>query len=867
MTAAERHGKPYFVLRPKLSRALVIVLSVGALVACDKSDDAPPADADVPDEGGDQGELRDAGGVDASADSSQPPCDGDMEPPCQATAAQDLRDTINKNHPGGIATLQVPAVAAGTAVYDPPGPLSDPNRYKYSDVKRYLGKMLFHDPVRTVRVNQNKGQPQDLPNNTAFGGTIRISDSNLPASTVGAPPTVTYGATTQAQVDAIVEHTVSTGSCGSCHIGEAGGKAGQQLNFNTGGEGRGYVDIHGKFVPRRRPQSTLAKFRDVPLFAGDVGVDALPTLGDVWFTSFSSPTFPGSSANAVTTPAFFFRFPQQGLTGDPRMPFPSDLTLVATGRLDQIDSVGRESPAMIGFAFNNRLLFGGFGGEPHDKGLTLQPSFLFGPNGPAGVGPFPGSIYTNTTNVDDPAQENLNLLLLDAHRMLFNQAAVLKQIPAYVALFKAAFPELAAAAKAGGDETAFIDDFTESRAQAAFLRTTVTSTPFDSFLAGNDDALTPAQIRGAQLFFGKVADGGAGCFSCHSGPMLNKQSIEAAADIQGVGKLVEENFANVGIGDHPVQALTAFARGKATAYHAEDTGRQEITLKDADAFKFRSLTLRQLKEAFTFFHSGDTVTFPDVRAVVQYFNKGIPQDPTAGAAATLDERFAHPRGPSTAGLGLTDAQVDDLTEFLVNGLYDPEFKKAFQPDPTDELGFSKPGTTANKYLAGVPGLIDGLMPSTLAVDDNDGLARRDQGLQFLDVTSSIATTVSSKGTTDTLVLANRATTAIDTHLIVILKVNDRAVTLDTTLKTAGTIAPGADGIVSDPNTIHRFGDTAKGVAAAANLPYYRIVLPAGQLLPGQGIALNVKRSGGAPSAYTVQQVLSGVDVPALGRTP
>jgi cytochrome c peroxidase len=130
--------------------------------------------------------------------------------------------------------------------------------------------------------------------------------------------------------------------------------------------------------------------------------------------------------------------------------------------------------------------------------------------------------------------------------MLFDQAATLKQIPAYVALFKAAFPELAAAAKAGGDETGFIDDFTESRAQAAFLRTAATHTPFDDFIAGKDDALTPQQVRGAKLFFSQVADGGAGCFSCHSGPMLNKQSTEAAADINGVGKLVEENFVNVG---------------------------------------------------------------------------------------------------------------------------------------------------------------------------------------------------------------------------------------------------------------------------------------------------------------------------------
>lgn len=70
-------------------------------------------------------------------------------------------------------------------------------RYKTTEEKRYLGKLLFHDPVRTARID------------TSYGG---------------------------------VDATKQTGSCGSCHLGEAAGKAGMQLNFNVGGEGRGYTD-------------------------------------------------------------------------------------------------------------------------------------------------------------------------------------------------------------------------------------------------------------------------------------------------------------------------------------------------------------------------------------------------------------------------------------------------------------------------------------------------------------------------------------------------------------------------------------------------------------------------------------------------
>src|SRR5262249_22038869 len=151
-------------------------------------------------------------------------------------------------------------------------------------------------------------------------------------------------------------------------------------------------------------------------------------------------------------------------------------------------------------------------------------------------------------------------------------------------------------------------------------------------------------------------------------------------DLAGVGALVEENFMNVGIGDHPVQALTAAARGHATAYHAEDTGREEITGKVSDRFKFRALTLRQLKDARTFFHSG---AFLRVRDVVAYFNGGVPADPVAGAEPTLDKRFTSPRGDSTRGLGLTDAQIDDLTDFLENALYDPTFKDQFNLNVDD----------------------------------------------------------------------------------------------------------------------------------------------------------------------------------------
>ena len=53
------------------------------------------------------------------------------------------------------------------------------------------------------------------------------------------------------------------------------------------------------------------------------------------------------------------------------MPLPD--VLLRTGRLDALDSVGRQSPNMIGFAFNTRLLLGGFAGEPDAAPGGLNP--------------------------------------------------------------------------------------------------------------------------------------------------------------------------------------------------------------------------------------------------------------------------------------------------------------------------------------------------------------------------------------------------------------------------------------------------------------------------------------------------------------
>jgi hypothetical protein len=227
--------------------------------------------------------------------------------------------------------------------------------------------------------------------------------------------------------------------------------------------------------------------------------------------------------------------------------------------------------------------------------------------------------------------------------------------------------------------------------------------------------------------------------------------------------------------------------------------------------------------------------------VVEYFNAGMPQDPTAGAALTLSARFTNPRGPGTPrGLGLTAKQVDDLTDFLENGLYDPAFVHHDPKSSTDSFQPNERDLTYSKYrpdLAAL-GAKDGFMLSGLAIDSNDPLTRRDQGLQFLDVTAQAAISridSDRRGeggrNVDVYKITNNSTSIIDTHLLVIAK-----------------------GLPKDVRLRNANGTTSAGD------PYRRIFLPNGVLMPGQSIIVRLRfgqRGHDGSSAKYSLMLLSG----------
>jgi di-heme cytochrome c peroxidase len=618
---------------------------------------------------------------------------------------------------GGIVKLQVP-----TRNEDLPQPrLADGRvdpRYQITEAKRYLGKLLFFDPVRANRIRPEFG---------------------------GAP------------------FAMQSASCGSCHTSVAGSKAGQVINFATGGEGFGYTEPDGRFVIRRRARAGL--------------VDLIPT-------------------------------PMQKLDAAGHV--------VMDGRFDPVDSCPRLAPTLIGFAFNNRLLLGGKAGEPFDPSN-------------------PQKANANPSNL--PAGESLAQIAFDAHRMLETQQHALQGVAVYRRLFQEAFPDEYARSLASGNLDDLMNDDTVGRAVATFARTVITRhTPWDRFLAGDDGALTARQLRGAQLFVTAASDGGAGCISCHSGPALNKR----LGDESGQG--VETNFHNIGIGDHPLQAL---ARQALDDPNFHDVGRAEVTANPADAFKFKAPCLRQIRDGRQYTHAG---VFQSVREVVEYFNAGVPLDRVAASAGNVSPLFTHPRAPDVTGLHLSPGDVDALVDFLENGLYDPAFVKYDPRSPTDTF---EPNVRDLSYSGELHalGAVDGLLPSHMNLGSNDPLSRRDRGLEFLDAGNMFVAT--SMGITFPLGRSPGLS---------MLKRQTWRITNRTDQPIDGDILLVLDAMSPNVKILNAEGVTTR--MEPIGMPYLRIRPAGGQVAPGASITAEIEFTGTGrlPQQYHFH-VMCGAGVP------
>src|SRR5690349_2195041 len=156
-------------------------------------------------------------------------------------------------------------------------------------------------------------------------------------------------------------------------------------------------------------------------------------------------------------------------------------------------------------------------------------------------------------------------------------------VSAYVQKFNAAYPNVSTG-QLGFEHAA--------NAIAAFEMATFTKTgsPFDRYLARDDNALSADAKRGALLFFGKAA-----CSSCHNGPLLGGQQFTRT----GVPQL--------GPGVAPSAPLDAGRGDVAQAGGPPQTGK----------FTFRVSPLRNVELSAPYMHDG---AYPTLDAVVRHYN-------------------------------------------------------------------------------------------------------------------------------------------------------------------------------------------------------------------------------------------------------
>jgi cytochrome c peroxidase len=167
-----------------------------------------------------------------------------------------------------------------------------------------------------------------------------------------------------------------------------------------------------------------------------------------------------------------------------------------------------------------------------------------------------------------------------------------RDVPEYVNLFRAAYPELVSSR-----EITFVH---VANAIAAFEAKAfrADASPFDLFLrTGDVSVLEEDARRGMELFYGD-----AGCSGCHSGSFQTDQAFHAVAMPQiGPGK-----------GDG---SDDSYWRATGFPVRLEDFGRERVTQDPADRYKFRTPSLRNVELTGPWGHDG---TYRTLEAVIRH---------------------------------------------------------------------------------------------------------------------------------------------------------------------------------------------------------------------------------------------------------
>jgi cytochrome c peroxidase len=172
--------------------------------------------------------------------------------------------------------------------------------------------------------------------------------------------------------------------------------------------------------------------------------------------------------------------------------------------------------------------------------------------------------------------------------------AFLKADPSYTAEFAAAFPD-------------GVTEANTRRAIADFERTLLTrGAPFDRFLAGDQQALSPEARAGYETF--KAV----GCIACHQG--------------RNVGGNMFQRFGVLG----------DYFKDRGNVKES-DYGRYNVTKNEADRYVFRVPSLRNVERTAPYFHDGSAATLTQAVQVMARYQLGrkLAGDQVAGIIAFL----------------------------------------------------------------------------------------------------------------------------------------------------------------------------------------------------------------------------------------
>lgn len=236
----------------------------------------------------------------------------------------------------------------------------------------------------------------------------------------------------------------------------------------------------------------------------------------------------------------------------------------------------------------------------------------------------------------------------DVWRLLMKR---LGRIREYRLMFEAAYP---------GTSFPEMNFGHASNAIAGFLidRLAFNDSPWDRFLAGQDDALSEVQLRGARNFLT------ARCSICHNGPAFTDNQFHNVAVAQF----------GPGTGDGPTGA--------------DDFGRMRVTGRPEDRYAFRTPPLRNVELTAPYGHDG---AFASLREFVAHYSESDVKlrafdgsDLEPALRGTLLRNFDDilaTRDPLLDGVVFDDVTIDEVTEFM-KALTDPAARDLSAIAPT-----------------------------------------------------------------------------------------------------------------------------------------------------------------------------------------